>query len=710
MQAQDQQLTRGQGFVDWCRNGFARRDREGHQADSRSHPWNSLAIALTALLATVPLTGQEWNSDQAAGLVATATARRGQPVRQDGLSDYVARAHGFVLFLAQMGEGLNTPPRLVKADQLVLEVYWRSPNSSKQFIVGWRDRTDLPTDISYHRDHLGIVQNDFGDRIRLGDGHEVRDVVHPLTEVGRDSYDFAVVDSLFIELPGRSVRVYQLLVRPRDLTEPGVIGNLFLDAVDGGVVRFRFSFTRASYLDDSVEDIAIVLENGLWDGSFWLPRRQEIEVRRRSSWFDVPARGIIRATWDIDSYQFNVGIPPSRTLGPEIVAVSAAARDSFVWDASLDEGLKEVLRLGGLISADDVRREVRDVVAGGVLSGLPRAQPGVHSLSRIAHFNRVEGLAPGFGGVLRPGGAVEFRYWAGYGFSDDRLKWQVDFDVGLGVRGGLRAERVVRDIMDEPVGAPLINSLVAQELGNDFGDYYLVDRFGMNGAAQWVGLGFEGEVSWWKVRSLEAFATPANGSFRPNPSLGAGNFGVLLLTGSWMPLGRSERSVRVTTEIGVGDASYWRGTLDWRSFWSAGPTTIAGRGWVGIGSAGLPPHRSFAVGGRGTLVGEAFRAWGGERAAIFQLEWQVDVPFPALPLGSFGSTGRSAVVAPYVGGVWTDRELSTLPWKRTEGVRPVVGVAFEWLHRLVRAEFGYSLRDSRLRGSVDLGRYFWAIL
>ena len=114
-------------------------------------------------------------------LVSRGIAHRAERQADSSLRDFRVRAHGFVFFLGQFGEGLAEPPRLVKSDELVLEVYWKAPNLSKQVIIGWRDRADLPTDIQYHRDHLGIVQNNFGDRIRLGQGDEVRDVPHPLS-------------------------------------------------------------------------------------------------------------------------------------------------------------------------------------------------------------------------------------------------------------------------------------------------------------------------------------------------------------------------------------------------------------------------------------------------------------------------------------------------------------------------------------------------
>ena len=49
-----------------------------------------------------------------------------------------------------------------------------------------------------------------------------------------------------------------------------------------------FSFTRAALKDQELEDVSIILENGLVDGRFWLPRRQEIEIRRTGSWLQFP--------------------------------------------------------------------------------------------------------------------------------------------------------------------------------------------------------------------------------------------------------------------------------------------------------------------------------------------------------------------------------------------------------------------------------------
>ena len=59
--------------------------------------------------------------------------------------------------------------------------------------------------------------------------------------------------------------------------------------------------------DQQLEDVSIVIENSLIEGRFWLPRRQEIEIRRTGSWMDFPARGIIRGRWEIRQYRVNGG-------------------------------------------------------------------------------------------------------------------------------------------------------------------------------------------------------------------------------------------------------------------------------------------------------------------------------------------------------------------------------------------------------------------
>jgi outer membrane protein assembly factor BamA len=146
--------------------------------------------------------------------------------------------------------------------------------------------------------------------------------------------------------------------------------------------------------------------------------------------------------------------------------------------------------------------------------------------------------------------------------------------------------------------------------------------------------------------------------------------------------------------------------------WSVGlgRSELLVRTYLGAGTDALPPHRSFVVGGRGTLVGERYRAYGGRSTGLAHLEWRFDVPAPALALGSFASTGRRATVAPFVALGYAGRSIAELPWVDSDGIRPVAGLAIEWLMRLIRLEVGIGLRDGGVGVTLDVNRDWWGLL
>jgi hypothetical protein len=96
--------------------------------------------------------------------------------------------------------------------------------------------------------------------------------------------------------------------------------------------------------------------------------------------------------------------------------------------------------------------------------------------------------------------------------------------------------------------------------------------------------------------------------------------------------------------------------------------------------------------------------------ALGHLEWRFEVPVPALPLGSFASTGRSLTLAPFLAAGYTARPIPGLPWSRTGGLRPVAGLALEWFMRLIRVEAGVGLRDGDVGVTVDINRDWWGLL
>ncbi|HEX2218426.1 MAG TPA: hypothetical protein VHG35_06450 [Gemmatimonadales bacterium] len=673
--------------------------------------------AIGALLSCAPpLAAQNWDAPEALALVRRAVEQRAAVEADSMLLSYRARAHGFVFFLAQVGEGLAEPPRLVKADELDVEVYWQAPDRSKQVVLGWRDGTFLPTDIDYHRDHLGIVTNNFGDVIRIGEGDEVRDALHPLSRAGPAVYHYALGDSLAIRTGGGEVTVREVQVRPRSFARPLVVGTLYIDNATAELVRFRFSFTPAAYLDRQLEDITIALENARFEGRWWLPYRQEIEIRRRVSYFDFPARGIIRGRWEISEYDLNVPIPPEVLAGPPIGGLRRPGPDDSTWEVPLTEAIAGVAEPVTEQDMEALRVEVERIAGSRALGGLPSTRLAMGSLSDLVRVNRVQGLALGLGGVLGVGGSrVRLRPRIGYGTSDDRLTGGLTLLAEFGTTQlSLGAERGVRDFSDLAVISPALNSLLSQEAGDDYGDYVLLNvasaavRHRLDARTS-----IEVQLALEESRSVEVASSPANGRYRPNPPLGAGTFRIAraaLERASGGIAGRQDLQGRLALEAGEGAGEYLRATAEGRWSTEAGPGRLLSRVYVGAGTERLPAYRSFVLGGRGTLLGEPFRAYGGRALALAHAEWRLEVPVPSLRMGSFAGTGRHLTLAPFLAAGWSERVPGGLPWEGTDGVRPVAGIAAEWLMGLLRFEVGVGLRSGDVGVSVDVNRDWWGIL
>jgi hypothetical protein len=670
------------------------------------------SVLLSAHCSLLP--AQTWNSPAARALAQRGVERRQEAQADSALRSWRTRAHGFVFFLAQIGSGLTGPPRLVKADELDVEVYWQMPGRSKQIILGWRDGRFLPTDIDYHRDHLGIVTNDFGDIIRIGEGDEVRDVPHPLSPTGLVAYDFALGDSLSIRGVSGEIRVRELRVRPRDFASALVVGSLYLDAESARVIRFRFSFTPAAYLDRQLEDISVMLENSLVEGRFWLPYRQEIEIRRRTSWLDFPARGIIRGRWEIGDFELGIALPPTAFAGSEIGGLVRPNPDDPRWTVPLRQAIAGVAPPLDRRDIQELRAQVERIAGTRALSGLPASRLAIGSISDIVRVNRVQGLALGLGSSLRLGGTrVRLRPQIGYGTADERFTGGVGVEVGIGAAEltGF-ARRRIADFSDLPVISGFLNSFRAQEGGDDAGDYVLLDAAGV-GLRQPLG-GLTSlflEVGVERSRSLEVRAEPSRGSYRPNPPLGAGAYRLarVRIERAAAPPPAGGFGAELAIETGEGPTDYLRvaGSASW--LLSAGRTQLLLRANAGAGTAGLPAYRSFVLGGRGSLVGEPFRAWGGRQFVLGRLEWRFEAPVPAIPLGSFASTGRTMIVAPFVAAGWAGQPLPGLPWGSADGVRPVAGLALEWPMRLLRLEAGVGLRSGDFGVTVDVHPDWWGI-
>jgi hypothetical protein len=216
------------------------------------------------------------------------------------------------------------------------------------------------------------------------------------------------------------------------------------------------------------------------------------------------------------------------------------------------------------------------------------------------------------------------------------------------------------------------------------------------------------------IGSLAVVATPANGTFRPNPPLGGPGVDLVQLALERRSEGfavRRDLHVETLLEGGRKDGSvtYLRLSGAGHALLPAGATRLLVRAQGGVASADLPMHRAFVLGGRGTLLGDEFRRWGGRRMALLHLEWRVPVPFVSLGVGSFARTPRTLTVAPYVALGWVAAPMAGTPWAATPGTRITVGLGFEWLG-VFRWDVGFGTATHRVGLAFDVTRDFWGIL
>lgn len=704
---------------------------------------------------------QTWNDARSRALVELATARRAEQLADTALLDYRADAHGYVTFLAQIGEGFPEPPKIVKADELALEVYWRAPDLSKQRIVGRRDTLLLPTDIAYHRDHLGIVQNNFPDIIRLGEGDEVRDVPHPLSPAGLRDYDFAISDSERIAFAGHVIHLYQVKVRPKDDRDARVVGAMFIDRDGGQVVRMAFNFTHAAFLDRQLEDVSIVLENGLVGTRFWLPRRQEIEIRRTGTWLEYPIRGLIRGRWEIGNYRINAGLPVQLFSGSEIVQVPKAEQERYPWHGRILDSLPADVRAVTDADVQRVQAEARALVRAAALRRSGSLSLSARGLSDFVRVDRVEGLALGTGIAQPLGRGFELHARGQYGVDDGKGRGGVDvgWDGGQGEGFAVFARDDFADAGDVQEVSTLRNSIAAQEFGADYTDPFRIRAAGLSATASpWFALRGRLALDFETREPLAIHATPASGRYGPTlradpvygPRLSVELDRPTTLTlssievqakaraslffaaptrgyaGVACPVGSSLSACSIPAWRFEGEAQHrtaiTRLSVDFAAEKPMGEHRVVARTVAAMvrGSDGLTAEDLVFFGGPLSGSGYGYHEIVGTGGFSQRLEWQTPVSFFPVSLGRFGRAPARAIVAPFcqvigirgLDGSATSQRFIRGPvgQDRPSGFYPAVGVGLLSFFDVLRLDVARGLRAGRWTFSVDLTRDLWGML
>jgi hypothetical protein len=652
-------------------------------------------------------TGQQegdWNSPRVRELVGRSVTRRSSWAVEGELLDYRAHASGHIYFLYDLG--LGSERHLIKADQLALDLFWRAPDRARQLIVGRREEKVLPTNIHYHLDHLTVVMENLGDQISLGEGSEVRDALHPAARGALDFYDYRLADSLTLLMPGRDVRVYRVDVRPRDLDGPGLVGSMYLDRATADIVRMDFTFTAASYLDETLDYFNIRLENALWEGRYWLPYRQGIELRRNIKAIKFPAGGVIRAEFRISDYEFNTGTPASFFRGPRVVALPSARLEAYEFEGDLYDALDPAVAVTPP-SLEEIREEATRIVRESYLQRVEGLRLAVPGISSIVRYRRAEGLylgpalgqsAPGVSALALGGYAIGADRWQAEGWVRASLSGPYDLELGF-------YWQRVADVSAWPASSGLIATLAALIDGEDYREPYWA-----NGGRATLGrrLGparASLSVAWekWEGASLAA-AKVVDRDYREVRELDEGEAAWLSVGFERAPQAAVEAvggatwdaRVEAATPSVAGDFEYVYGAARAEGYW---PDLTAGIGVRVSGAAGpaggrhIPSQRLFPAGGRGTVRGYSFHSFVGNLYGGLGIELSRAIRHPYLSLAIFADLG-------WVGSEGNGAARAIDVWNRvgepvdaSSGPLVGVGAGLGLVYDILRLELARGLRQ-----------------
>ena len=645
---------------------------------------------------------------------AAQTARLAAPFG----TAYRAAAEGHVYFFLDREDGGAPVP--IRVDQVALDLYRSRSGQTRQLMRGLRRKEFLPVrDFDYYIDRLTVVQNGFGDRIVVGEGRDVRGVPHPLGAGAEERYRYRIVDSLRVQVPTlpSPVRVYEVEVHPRDGGTPAFVGSVFLEAETGGLVRMDFTFTPASYVDPRTDRATVRLEHALWEGRYWLPYRQTVEVRRETPEVDLPVGSVIRAKLEVTEYDFAAKLGDDFFRGPAVVRLPYGSADSTAFrtglaDRMAEEGLSPV-------SMAKLEAEARSAARTRLASGLPRLRLYADGVSSVLRANAAEGVYVGLGASYSPSGRTRLEALGGVGTWNRkasgvlRAKWLPEWSLA-GSRVAATVEvfgRQLRDAGPRPGASGAVNTLAALAWQRDYSDPFFASgarvsltRRGAGGNVASVA-GFAerhsgASASWFeRERSGGAAPPPPAGGIRQAADGvlwgaqagysyrwgGSGAWGaeagVRGTAGRWEGVGTASLTVRIEGRTTAVDLSRW-----------ASASVEAGRSW-----GATPSHLLFFVGGRGTLPGHPFREYGGREFVLARAEASATLVPGWLAIRGLAGAGAA--------GMATDDSIREWGVLSTGGVRGYVGAGLATLYETVRIDGAWGFPGGRFELVVSVDQW-----
>ncbi len=657
--------------------------------------------------ATAAPPGAAWNDARTVGLVRAAIDARMHPWGDSALAGFDLYAEGRVHYVADFGGGAGQ--QAVRADQVALQLRWRRGLGSLQELVGRRETEWLPTDIRYHVDHLTLVVDNYPDRIRVGEGDEIRDVPHPLGPNALATYDYRLVDSLRMEIAGSWKRLYRIEVRPKDPDRPAAVGTIDVEEGSRGLARLAVGFTPSSYIDPRLVDVSVELVNGLVHARYWLPASQRIEIRRRLKWMELPFGSSIRVSFKVLEYDLDPKGRGGVRTGHFVRVRPGAELEKYAgWRMPDLAAWPEDVRTDS-VRLDEVRSEAAAIVKTRYLGGDGPLRLYLPSVSSAFRVRRAEGVYAGAGLRWEIDGRHALTATGGWAFGRGagELGATLERRVGVGILsiGGHLNEPA--DVGPWPASSGLIATLDAAFRGDDWLDPYLRSGGSLSYRTPVGALGLgRAAVVWERQESATLELDPLGGTdARPVRSVADRTDFRLELElerdlGTWLG---SRATGALGLELSDGDEfGYTRLVGTVVALPREPDATWAWEGSLGAGAAlgTIPEQRLLLLGGRGTVPGYDFRPYAGDVAVFVNLAASRTVWHPWVRARLLAAAGWTGL------GDAGSEAAARFGATDTKNVRTSLGAGLSLFYDLVRLEAARGLSGGRWEWIVSISPAF----
>lgn len=645
-------------------------------------------VIVFLLAAQIAAADSVYASEALRGFVNEASLRNRTPPA--GLRSYRASAESEIGIVTRRAEGMEG---VFSLEQIKSDVRWRRPGEFEQRVAGYRNQSlgVQFSSLSFLRQPWAVPIL-YGDRLSILFGRDTSRAarrsaerrptlaIHPLASDRDTYYRFAGGDTVVtMRFGDRELPIVRVQVEPRAGVGARTLrfrGELDIDATRHHLVRMRGYFvapppTRSlvslAFAASGFEAVAFVeLENGEFEGEYWLPTYQRFEAQ--AAWTAATdSRNVFRIVSRYQRHQINdtlVVALDSDSLISMPYRLALAPPDSLAAFASWQRDI-------GVLS-EDIHADDFDDIAPDIWrpTGGARTNFRVQRVMDAVRVNRVEGLFTGWGVQTRfrdafPG--LTLRGNAGWAWSEQTVRGRVSAELARGSWTGVARAGRSLDITNDFRSTFDSGSTLGAVFGQDNYDY--VDRYV---AALGVHRRIGRSQSIWRletgpardegaVRNLSRGVFRGDSGFRENRGVREGTYWRTWSALEWRPdvnaeFMRTGVGGLLTMEHAAGDLRYTRVDARLVGRKNRGRLSVVGRADAGaVWGGGVPPQQLYELGQNQNLQGYGYKEFVGDRAVVGRTlaMWRFPVFEGPMRLGRWILPGLSPAFAVGAQSAWT---------------------------------------------------------